>query len=498
MAQALRRRQALRKLTLTIIAAGVLWTTAGVAKPPGPSTFCATYPASPLCSSGPPACALCHDGAPPARNLFGAAIGQALLPGTARPLSDQAYAAALPSALRAIESSDSDSDGTTNFEEIASGTLPGSAKSTPGAAQCPPSGTNPAYDVCHYDARYVLRKVSLDFCGEPPSLEELERISELSKGEQAKTIDDKLTSCIATEFWAGKNGQVWQLANSKIRPIGAFKGGPEDRGFLPIADYYNDFRLWAYSQTGDSDCREVITGTYWVGQTSPTTYARLSPEAEALLPDGFGDKEGIPLDKRAGLLTSRWTLLYSTMFAVLPRGTAAQAVRAFLDQEIAQMEGLTPVPGEPVDYDKKGVAAPTCAACHSTLDPLAYAFRNYNGFTGPAAVNPPGKPDLSRAAYYEGRMDWFNAAYPGISNMPSGFIFGQPVGSLMQWAQKAADSDQFARARVNDYWRLLMGQPSSAYSAEYAKLWQSLKGPHDYRIVKMLRDLVRTEAYGAP
>jgi hypothetical protein len=291
---------------------------------------------------------------------------------------------------------------------------------------------------------------------------------------------------------------VWQLANSKIRPIGAFKGGTEDLGFLPIADYYHDFRLWAYTQTGDNDCREVITGTYWVDQTSPTTYVKLSPAAEALRFVNF-DKEDVPVDKRVGVLASRWTLLYSTMFAILPRGTAAQAMRAFLDQEIARMEGLTPVPGEPVDYDKKGVANPTCAACHSTLDPLAYAFRNYNGFGNSAAVPPPGKGGLGRATYFEGRMDWFNTAYPGISNMPNGSIFGQPVASLMEWAQKAADSDQFARSRVNDYWRLLMGgDPAPVYGAEYAKLWQNLKGSQDYRIAKMLRDLVRTEAYGAP
>ncbi len=482
-----------------LIAIGALsFTTNADARPPGPATFCATYPSSPICKTGQPACALCHDGGPPARNPFGAAIEQKLLPGVARPLTDSQYAQGLPAALKAVEAIDSDADGTTNVEEIALGTFPGSAKSAPAKAVCPPKGTNPAYDVCHYDARYVFRKVSLDFCGEPPAIDEVEKIAAMAPPDQAVLIDELLDKCLASEFWAGKNGQVWQLANSKVRPIGAFKGGPEDGGFLPLADYYHDFRLWAYTQTGDHDCREVITADYWVKQTGPVTYVPLTPAQEVAEFKNFDD-ENVQIDKRAGLLTSRWTLLYTTMFAVLPRGTAAQAMRAFLDQEIARMEGLTPVGNEPVDYDKKGVTNPTCAACHSTLDPLAYAYRNYNGFGNGAAVNPPGRGPMPRATYVEGRMEWFEAAYPGISKMPSGFIFAEPVGTLMEWAEKAANSDPFARARVNDYWQLLIGRdPMENEAAEFAKLAADLKGPHRYRIARMLHDLVRTEAYGAP
>ena len=78
--------------------------------------------------------------------------------------------------------------------------------------------------------------------------------------------------------------------------IGAFKGGTEDTGFLPIADYYHDFRMWAYTQTGDHDCRDVLTGSYWVQQTGPTTYAALSPADEAALFVN-ADNENVPVDK---------------------------------------------------------------------------------------------------------------------------------------------------------------------------------------------------------
>ena len=89
------------------------------------------YPSSPICKAGQPACALCHDGGPPARNPFGAAIEKKLLPGVARPLTDEQYASGLPAALKAVEAADSDADGTINLEEISLGTFPGGLLTPP-------------------------------------------------------------------------------------------------------------------------------------------------------------------------------------------------------------------------------------------------------------------------------------------------------------------------------------------------------------------------------
>jgi len=74
------------------------------------------------------------------------------------------------------------------------------------------------------------------------------------------------------------------------------------------------------------------------------------------------------------MLTTRWFLAKNTMLTPVPRTTAAQAYRAYLGYDIAKLEGLQPVAGEPVDYDRKRVTAEQCAVCHSTLDPLSYPF----------------------------------------------------------------------------------------------------------------------------
>src|SRR5258706_6319544 len=84
-----------------------------LAKPPAPATFCAKYPTAPTCVGAQPACAFCH-ASPPARNAYGMAVESSLAPGLPRPLSDTDFQNALPSALAAAESADSDGDGRSN------------------------------------------------------------------------------------------------------------------------------------------------------------------------------------------------------------------------------------------------------------------------------------------------------------------------------------------------------------------------------------------------
>ncbi len=452
------------------------------AKPPGPSTFCAKYPTAPVCTGGQPACTYCHS-SPPARNAFGLAVESHLAAGAPRPLSDGDFQAALPAALSAAESADSDGDGASNFVEIQKGTLPAERSSVPQMTACG-FGTNPSYAVCQYDAKYTYRKVLLDFCAGSPTFDDLDAFSKLSKDDQLARLDATLDACMATEFWRGKNGQLWQLAHRKVRPVGSLKGGPEDTGVVQLGDYYDDYALFTYSQIDDHDARDVLTANYFVVRsTSPkTTYT-----TSLLIPF-----QGVDVAHRAGNLTTAWALGYFTMFTALPRNAASQAYRGYLGLDIAKQEGLYPVANEPRDYDAKGVTQPLCTQCHATLDPLSYPFRNYNGLSGT-------NNDLLR--YVPNRIEtFFSAQAPTITQIPeSGYIFGQKVNDLKSWASVAANSDAFAVATVGDYWRLLMGgPPTSDQNDEFVALWQRFKTTNGYSVKKMLHELIRTEAYGAP
>ena len=404
-----------------------------------------------------------------------------LAPGQPRPLSDSDFAAALPAALAAVEALDSDGDGVSNLTEIEQGTLPADPNSKPGTTSCQ-GGQNPQYSVCQYDLRLVYRKVLLDFCGASPTYPQVKTFAGLaSDNDRRSFLDAEIDRCTQSEFWRGKNGQLWQVAHPKIRPVGSLKAG-EDAGGIPLADYYDDYSLFAYSQTDDHDAREILTGDFYVRRdTSPTRYSRVNSLASQFVDQAH----------RAGNMTTAWTLAYFIMFTALPRNAASQMYRAYLGLDIAKQEGLFSVANEPQDYDAKGVTAQACAACHATLDPLTYPFRNYNGIS--AAIY--------QTRYVPNRLETlFSTVAPRITQTPEpGVIFGQRVKDLREWASVGANSDAFAVATTRDYWKLLIGHtPQPQENTEFVATWQRFKTMNQYRVQKLLHDIVRTEAYGAP
>ena len=75
----------------------------------------------------------------------------------------------------------------------------------------------------------------------------------------------------------------------------------------------------------------------------------------------------------------------------------------------------------------------------------------------------------------------------------------QPVADLVEWAKVAANSEPFARKVVLDYWRLLIGEePLPGDETELTRIAHRLSSEHEFRVERMLADLVTTEAYGAP
>jgi hypothetical protein len=454
-----------------------------LAKPPGPADFCQKYPAAPVCTGSQPACTYCHT-SPPTRNVYGMSVEAHLLPGAPRPLSDADYTMGLSAALAAAENEDSDGDGYTNLIEIQNGTAPSDPESFPTNISCA-GPKNPTYNVCNYDPHYAVRKVVLDFCGFSPTYAQLAAFDAATVAEQMTAIDTALNNCLASDLWRGKNGQLWELAHRKIRPVGSLKAGPEDTGVVPLADYYDDYNLFTWTQIDGHDAREILTANYFVARTgaNPTVYTQM-PTAPI---------QAVDTAHRAGNMTTAWSLAYFVMFTALPRTAAAQAYRGYLGVDIAKQEGLYPVPGEPKDWDHKGVTGTLCTQCHATLDPLSYPFRNYNGLTGSQSTF---------GRYVPMRLETIPpfSSDPALAQVPEqGYIFNQPVSDLVQWAQVAANSDQFARATVLDYWKLLMGgPPTSEQNAEFTMLWQRFKTVNNYSVDAMLHELIKTEAYGAP
>lgn len=475
--------------TATLVAGLSLSPATAHAKYHAPGQFCEVYPDAPACFGTSPSCSHCHslNQPPPVLNPYGEAIKGALTSYTPTPFSDEAFAEHLPSALADVEDGDADGDGMSNVEEIMAGTGPGNEASVPGASTCPSEEELAEMDylVCQYDPAFAFRKVGLDFCGISPTFEEMEMLKAAAPEDQLTMLHDKLDECLDSEHYKGFQGVVWRLGSRKIRPVG---------GLFDFADFLADYDYFVYTQIDGHDVRDVLVGQYFVQRV------------ETDGPDGIEtsyvtveEREGQPMQKnrRAGLLTSAWPLFYNTMFTALPRGTAANAYRAFLNLDIALSQGLEwPVEGEPYDYDDAGVAAEGCAGCHSVLDPLAYPFATYNG------LQADGQNGLFQ--YEPNRIQkYFASKYPAMLDMPeTGYIFGQEVSNLLEWAGVAANSEQFFIATTHDYWKLLIGsEPSTedtdAY-AEFTDLWVGLMADEQHSVETMLHALIETEAYGAP
>jgi len=474
-------------------ASGVLFAPQAQAKPLAPAAFCSVYPQAKGCETGMTECTTCHTIAP-ARNPFGAQISERLSPGAARPLSDPDFLKELPGVLRAIERLDADSDGHDNLTEILAGTKTADRDSFPKVYACLEGQAEKAkgnsWNVCGYDPVYAFRKVRLDFCGRSPSRAETDAFRALLPSDTAwrAGLAAALNECLDSKYWLGVDGVVWNIGNAKIRPTQTVKSG-RNPGPVQLGDFEDDFNLFAWGNSDDRDVREILTAQYYVKRVSDDpVQLEIIPEEE-LAKRGRQTSQNVPRDKRAGLITTRWVAAVNTMFTAIPRTTAAQAYRAFLGFDIAKMQGLMPVSHEPMDYDAKGVAAPECAACHSTLDPATYPFTRYNG--------------IGRYNYDANRLqDFIRTDGPRVVEAPKGgVLLGQKVEDLVDWGRVAADSEPFARKVVADYWKVLVGRdPQIQDQAEFTELWRGLmsKDAYNYRVEKMLHGLILTNAYGRP
>lgn len=460
--------------------------TAAHARPEGPRVFCETYPDVPECAGRVVTCATCHTSPdPPAWNSYGLALLAARGAGE--------FADAVPEALRVIEADDADGDGVSNLDEIRLGTRPGDARSVwlppedpPGTAWTP----NPWYDVEGYDAAFALRRIMVLYCGQSPTYEQLQDLRGLADDPDAQHVrlHEQLESCLQSAWW--EQIGVRELADPKIKPIRAV--GADTNVVISgvrvvLADYEWDYRLWRWVLTDDRDLRDLLRAQYHVQEPSPGV---LMPVEGVIAdpPDSGQIAGGQPLqvDRRAGMLTTQWFLMSNTMFSVLPRTTAAQAYRAYLGMDISLSQGILPVDGEPTDIDHKGVALPACANCHSTLDPLAYAFAYYAGILFPFGTGTysPTRP---------------LAKMPGWDpEVQQTVLLGHEVADLLEWAQVASESDEFKRNIAAMFFKHALGrEPEGDEQAEFLTLWQSL--PADgWSANRLIHRLVDTQAFGAP
>ncbi len=358
------------------------------------------------------------------------------------------------------------------------GTLPGDATSAWVSPSIPEGLDNPYFAVGEYDAAFAMRRIGITYCGQSPSFDEMEEVR--SATDARPLLHAKLDACLDTNYW--KNEALHRLADNRIRPLQAVGV----RGDIVLGDYDWDYRLFAHVLAEGRDARELLTADYHVREDGSTTTEELPREGglSRSNPIRLGSGQPLAQERRAGMVTTQWFLVINTMFTPLPRTTAAQAYRSYLGLDIARGEGIMPVANEPRDVDGQGVDAPTCAACHSTLDPLAYAFSEYEGIIIPSLFNLGN----TSGTYDRNRTDWGQ----------DGSLFNQPVNSVIEWAAAASESDPFKRNLANMFFKQALGHaPTPDDVVEFDNLWKSLPA-HNYSANALIHDLIDTAAFGVP
>jgi hypothetical protein len=476
------------KIKLATLLAVVALASVAHARPTAPDLFCKVYPTATQCRGSVAACTVCHAMAP-TLNLYGESISGALD-------RSRSFEAALPGALAAVEAQDADSDGQSNAQELADGTFPGNVSSVfAGEAPRPERESS----------EFLFRRVSVAFCGESPTFEEMEQLR--AADDKKAYAHAKLTECLKSDYW--RNEVLVHIADPLIRPVGLL-----GHCNLALLDFEPDYNLFLWAMTNGRNASDLLTAKYFVERSEtgelrqveqlPTTRVRAgincsSPQFPGVSP------QNVAIPYRAGMLTTANFLLNNTQGSYLPRVSAGIAYRNWLGADIAQYQALYSVPEEPRDIDSKGVKDPVCAACHSTLDPLAYAYAYYYG-GGPLeqfGAYARERPEVFLGALGATRKilnDWYN-------DQPVPRLFGKPfsqeyklpedTSSLAQIAAEAAGSDLFARHIARLVFREVVGgEPEPRDADELEQLWRSLRS-HDFSVDKMCHDLIDTRAFGS-
>jgi len=189
---------------------------------------------------------------------------------------------------------------------------------------------------------------------------------------------------------------------------------------------------------------EILTAGY----TMANSYSAISLIGLPDIPVGLGDNPksyeeiDIPGIPHAGILTSAMFLnRFPTSDTNINRHRSRMAYWFFLDIDINQF-GNRPVDASDDFGENPTLNNPDCTVCHTTMDPVAGLFMNWN-----------------ERGEYSGEGEWFGPDYilpPGFNGeaLPDG---GRR--NALQWfAQRLAQNPRFAQATVKTVFQGMTGQ----------------------------------------
>ena len=330
----------------------------------------------------------------------------------------------------------------------------------------------------------LYRRASLDIRGRLPSIAELDALD--ANPDSIETMLDALVDDPAVEErLVDLFAERWNMRLDAV-PVSADQLGI---GHLQEYDYLRNveeepLRLMARIGTSDLPWTDIVT----------VDYTLATPQLAAIWPLTRADGEGWQVarytDGRPAngvLATNGMWWRYSTTPNNYNRSRAAAVSRLLLCQDFLTRPIRFAAANllEREDLLDATRSEPTCAACHSTLDPLAaslFGFWNNDLFL------------LDEQRYYHPDREWLGEYYLGVA--PA--WFGTPLESAADLGPMVASDDRFVSCAVETVAESLWRRDADAV-ADFNTL-QDLRGRFEesgLRLRPLLRAVLDTPDYRA-
>ncbi len=299
--------------------------------------------------------------------------------------------------------------------------------------------------------------------------------------------------------------------------------------------------LMKYIINNDLPYTDMVSGSYTVVNSIMATYLNATVEGPFAntTDDNEFRKATLPsqrlggLREHAGVLsTHAWLQRFPTTESNRNRHRVNILFQQFLATDLSAL-GTRPL-DDTSAFKIPTVENPDCAACHSTIDPIAAGFQNWDGanryrpnLTGSVDHALPKNylsskypKDAANRAYYQPGDNWFrDGAAPGYGgvSMPEGFKVN---ATALQWlGGKVANDPRFAQGAVHFWYEGVFGRPplkaptdpssplfatqQAAYSAQNEELkaiaarFATDRGNGRFNMRDLLVDLVTTPWFRA-
>lgn len=307
----------------------------------------------------------------------------------------------------------------------------------------------------------TLRKASLELTGKLPTERQLQVTAEQGQrgfeGSLAEIMRDEAfyqriielyNDHFLTDKYLGRENAI-ELLNEDIYPNLRWfdRKYPGDEQAVRVTNdslAREPLELIAHVVRAERPFTEILTANY----AMLNGYAALSMVGLPDVPLGVGENPDsyrevrVPGIPHAGILTSPMFLnRFPTSDTNINRHRSRMAYWFFLDIDINQF-GSRPVDASADFGENPTLENPSCTVCHTTMDPVAGLFMNWN-----------------ERGEYSGDGEWFGPDYilpPGFNGeeLPD----NQRTRALQWFAQRLAKNPRFARATAKTVFEGLTGQ----------------------------------------